>query len=402
MCGIVGMVGRPNNPEQSYNLITNLLKETKRRGRDATGHFSVNLSGDCEMFKLPVAADQYTRLNPWQRVASGTMALIGHARWTTHGSAKNNDNNHPFVTGTGNLAIVHNGVIKDYSKRKSDFKLQTECDSEILLHTIAKQSNVITGIKRVFEIFGEGGDFACEVIYRNPKTGAAKFYIFREPGRPAYFIDARKELGQYFFCSDDDIWKDAIQKAGLTTELKDLKPVQVPTYEIWAIDSATLEIQKTKVEGVTKRTTTITYSSRTNEWEGYYPNTGGTGSCAKHTPAKQTLVPLAEDPNLIEKLGPGWSKTTNDLGQLVLTFDDELAKKQEEEAKSKTLMEQHVEDVKRALTDPNLRWEGWEEEARGLGLFDQPLDNSVSTTTHEEVVAAMTGVGPFMGSEGID
>jgi hypothetical protein len=401
MCGIVGMVGRPLNPEQSYNLITNLLKETRIRGRDATGHFSVNLDGDCEMFKLPVVTDQYVKLNPWQRVSNGTTALIGHARYTTHGSAKNNDNNHPFVTGTGNLAIVHNGVIKDYHKHKSDYKLQTECDSEILLHTIAKQSNVITGIKKVFEIFGEGGDFACEVIYRNPKTGNATFYIFREPGRPAYFIDASKELGQYFFCSDDDIWKDAVQKSGLTNELKDLKPVQVPTYEIWKIDSTTLEIQKTKIEGVNKRTPTVVYSNGHGDWEGYY-NHGGFHSSSNHSKyntlqstvkQSQTLVPLAEDPHLLEKLGSGWTKAINELGQLVLTYDDELAKKQDEE---KSLMDQHVEQVKAALADPSLRWEGWEDEAKKLGVIELTPSNQA---LHEEAVSAM--VGDF-SVEGID
>lgn len=421
MCGIVGMVGAPKDAALSYNLVTNLMKETKRRGRDASGHFCVNLEGNCEIFKLPVATDQYVRLGPWQRVADGTTALIGHARWTTSGSAKNNDNNHPFVTGTGNLALVHNGVVKDYSKHKSDFKLQTQCDSEILLHTIAKQKNIIGGIKKIFEVFGEGGDFACEVIYRNPKTGVAKFFFFREPGRPGYFIDCREQLGQYFFCSDDDIWKDAIQKAGLMAELKDVKPVEIPSYEIWAIDSQTMEIQKTKIEGITKRKTYTSYVGGTvygGDWE-YGTGTGTTSRRSVSSTPAQTNThnsSLADDPKLLEKLGPGWTKSTNDLGQLVLIYDDEEAKKPVVEKTEEVDaivgaevpdMDKHIKEVEAGILDTSLRWPGWEQEAESLGLLKTegagkiPLNQTLSEVKHDDIVKEMT-YAPCLGDECID
>lgn len=384
MCGIVGMVGAAKDPALSFNLITNLMRETQRRGRDASGHYLVNLESNCEMFKLPIPTERYVTLNPWQRISNGTMALIGHARWTTHGVAKNNENNHPFVTNTGNLALVHNGVVKDYTRHKSNYSLQTQCDSEILLHTISKQKNVLEGIKEVFKLFGEGGDFACEVIYRNPKTGIAKFFIFREPGRPAYFIDCREQLGQYFFCSDDDIWKDAVQKSGMIELLKGIKPVMIPTYEIWAIDSSTLEIKKTTVENIVKRTATTTYSSSGTGYHGSTWNNGtsyaGSTSTTPSVNTNRSLSSLGDDPKLLEKLGPGWTKTKNELGQLVLTFDDEKVKLEEEATK-------HVADIRAGLDDPEKRFPGWEDEARSLGLLeDQNIEEALAGIDHTDLV----------------
>jgi len=129
----------------------------------------------------------------------------------------------------------------------------------MLLQIIVDQRNVINGIKKIYELFGSTGDFSCEVIYRNPDDGRTRFFFFRDPGRPGRFIDAKSVLGQYFFCSTNIIWKDAIKGAcddeDKMSEL-DLNrlPVQIiPAYQIWEIDAQTLEITKHDVNPPEKR-----------------------------------------------------------------------------------------------------------------------------------------------------
>lgn len=252
MCGIIGVVGHSKNEKISHILSTNLLNETKSRGKDATGHFRVDTEGNTEMFKIPVSSDEYIRFYPWKRTAQNTRTIIGHCRWKTHGNPSNNSNNHPFVNKSGNLALVHNGKIEAYEKLKKNYPLTSECDSEIILSIISRENNILQGIHKVYNLLGPKGDFACEVIYRNPKNGKSKFFFFRETGRPGYFIDCTKKLGQYFFCSTEQIWNDAVKTSNLEEILDECTPEEIPPYEIWEIDTASLNIKKTRIKGIIK------------------------------------------------------------------------------------------------------------------------------------------------------
>jgi len=401
MCGIVGAVGVSSDPAISYHLFSNLMRETKVRGRDATGHFLVDLESNTELFKLPVPSDTYIKIDPWKRVINGSKAIIGHCRWTTHGTAKDNKNNHPFVTKNGNLGLIHNGKLDDYDKHKHLFNLETDCDSEILLHTIILEKNIVAGIREIYKTYGPGGDFAVMIAYRNPKNAKTKFFTFREPGRPTVYYDCTEQLGQYVFCSTEAIWKAAVAEAKLHDLLKDVKPVDVPNYEIWEIDAETMEINKHEVEKVSKRSTTTVYSG------GYYNGSNyGTGyrSTSNHSThgtsiTKTSPISLASDPNLLKKLGPGWSKDTNSSGQLVLTFDDSEIKTDDNENEMVTidkrkdeLMNDHELLVHEAAKDPSLRWMGWEEEANRLGIDVPEMEEidlpNLDTTMDQKVMDA--------------
>lgn len=335
MCGIIGIVGKPTDPMTSYHLASNLLRETKERGPHATGHYAVDLEGQSEMFKLPITSDQYIKLSPWKRVMDGTRALMGHCRWVTNGSAKNNMNNHPFVTQTGNLALIHNGKITDFDTHKSKYNLQTECDSEILLQVIAKKNNILSGIKEIYSLFGEGGDFACIAIYRNPNNGRTRVFVFREPGRTLVFADCREQLGQYFFISTAEIWEKAVLESKLHFLLKDVKVEEVPSYEIWEINAHdNLEIKKTKIEDVTKRISVVHQSyysgyEATERWNAGWNQkrhqSKRHSSISSSSPS--SFASLDKDQDLLNKLGTGWSKETNVSGQMVLIFDDQVKDK---------------------------------------------------------------------------
>ncbi len=251
MCGIIGMAGKSTDPETSFKLATELIRHSQRRGKAACGHYAVAADGQVDFFKVGVEPVDYVKMEQWGRVeALNPIVAIMHDRFASKGAASDNSNNHPFVTQTGNLAIVHNGQLHRYDELKAEFKLESDCDSELILKIIAKTGNVVEGIKRVFAMFGSTGDFTCEVAYRNPKTNKTRLFFFRDAGRPGRFIDATKELGQVFFFSQNDIWKDAIAAAGLDELLGKLKIKMVPAYQIWVIEpneDSGVKITKIKV-----------------------------------------------------------------------------------------------------------------------------------------------------------
>ncbi len=245
MCGIVGSVGIPIDSYRSYLLLTSLLAKTQRRGSHATGHFIVDSANKTDFFKAGIPSSIYVSLPHWTNIQNVEhKAFIGHARYTTNGSSKNNNNNHPFVSPSGNVGLIHNGTIYQYYKYRNKYTLDGYCDSEILLHMILQKNNILLGIKDIYTQLGATGDFACLLIYRNPDTNTTKLYFFRDPGRPGRFIDARDILGQVFFCSTTDIWRDAIYEHPDYDKLRHLRIDIIPAYQIWEVDAETLNIRR--------------------------------------------------------------------------------------------------------------------------------------------------------------
>jgi glutamine phosphoribosylpyrophosphate amidotransferase len=267
MCGIIGCVGVPENPILSYNLLTALLCETQRRGKHATGFYGVSLQNKILYDKMPVEAMEYVKFREWKMLIEGTKALIGHCRFATQGNVLDNRNNHPFVSKTNKIGLIHNGILYLYDKYKAKYKrsLESECDSELLLRIICREKDALTGIKKVFSLLGPRGDFSCEMIHAQ-QNGKILFYIFRDDGRPGKFIDAFKETGQYFFCSEADIWKDALKDTGTTELLGHLKVEDVPPYQVWVIDSDSMKIFKIKLKPPVK---TRTYATTVYHGGGY-------------------------------------------------------------------------------------------------------------------------------------
>lgn len=133
MCGIVGYVG----PSEAVPILLEGLRRLEYRGYDSAGIATIE-EGKLSLRKsLGKIENLYktTREEP----LGGTTG-ISHTRWATHGKVTL-ENAHPHVDASGNLAIVHNGVIENYAKLRAQlekegdvFKSQT--DTEVLAHLI--------------------------------------------------------------------------------------------------------------------------------------------------------------------------------------------------------------------------------------------------------------------------
>jgi len=132
MCGIVAYIG----PREAYPVILKGLKRLEYRGYDSAGVALLN-SGLKVFKKKGKVSDLEESL-----VGKDLHATIGigHTRWATHGEP-NDHNAHPHTSASGKLAMIHNGIIENYSQLKQDltkkgYKFHSDTDTEVLLNFI--------------------------------------------------------------------------------------------------------------------------------------------------------------------------------------------------------------------------------------------------------------------------
>ena len=132
MCGIVGYIGN----KDAYPIILNGLKRLEYRGYDSAGIAIFN-GATIELCKTKgKVADLESKV---KASMSGNIG-IGHTRWATHG-APNDVNSHPHYSNSGELVIIHNGIIENYSSIKKalikrGYTFQSDTDTEVLVNLI--------------------------------------------------------------------------------------------------------------------------------------------------------------------------------------------------------------------------------------------------------------------------
>lgn len=134
MCGIVGYIGF----REAYPIVIKGLKRLEYRGYDSAGIMLY----DGNDLKIAKTKGKVSDLEEKSKAIADSKATIGmgHTRWATHG-VPNDINSHPHVSNSGNISIIHNGIIENYEPLKKEllkrgYTFKSDTDTEVLVNLI--------------------------------------------------------------------------------------------------------------------------------------------------------------------------------------------------------------------------------------------------------------------------
>lgn len=133
MCGIVAYIGK----KEAYPILIKGLKRLEYRGYDSAGIALLD-SGKVNLYKRQGKVSNLEEFAAGKNIAG--HAGIGHTRWATHG-APNDINAHPHFSNDEKIALIHNGIIENYSSLKEElivrgYHFRSQTDTEVLVHLI--------------------------------------------------------------------------------------------------------------------------------------------------------------------------------------------------------------------------------------------------------------------------
>jgi glucosamine--fructose-6-phosphate aminotransferase (isomerizing) len=147
MCGIIGYVGG----SEGINRVANGLRNLEYRGYDSVGVAAIDDG-------LTVHK-QEGRIDDLSLPSTESSCTIGHTRWSTHGEPTD-ENAHPHTDCTGQVAVVHNGIISNYDQLKMELRdrghvFESETDTEVVPHLVedalAEGCELPAAIRRVVD-----------------------------------------------------------------------------------------------------------------------------------------------------------------------------------------------------------------------------------------------------------
>ena len=135
MCGIVGYIG----PQDATPIILDGLKRLEYRGYDSAG-LAVLQNGRIEVRRDAGKLSQLRSLVA-ESPLHGNIG-IGHTRWATHGEP-NARNAHPHLGMTGDVVIVHNGIVENFLELREELeaegaRFKSETDTEVIVHLVER------------------------------------------------------------------------------------------------------------------------------------------------------------------------------------------------------------------------------------------------------------------------
>src|SRR3989304_8755176 len=147
MCGIFGYVGKRKD---AAKIVFEGLKRLEYRGYDSWG-IAVKSQSDKEAKSQSLIVEKYvgkigsSNLNSKFLIHNSNVAL-GHTRWATHGGVTV-ANAHPHLDCTGQIAVVHNGIVENFQELKKELKAKghkfaSETDTEVIAHSIEEEVKI--------------------------------------------------------------------------------------------------------------------------------------------------------------------------------------------------------------------------------------------------------------------
>ncbi|NNC60797.1 MAG: glutamine--fructose-6-phosphate transaminase (isomerizing) [Eudoraea sp.] len=146
MCGIVGYIGH----REAYPIIMKGLQRLEYRGYDSAG-IALFDGNQINMSKTKGKVADLKNKSEKNISINGSLGM-GHTRWATHG-IPNDVNSHPHYSNSGDLVIIHNGIIENYEAVKTElskrgYVFESDTDTEVLVNLIEevkKKENVKLG-----------------------------------------------------------------------------------------------------------------------------------------------------------------------------------------------------------------------------------------------------------------
>lgn len=168
MCGIVGYIGH----REAYPILIKGLKRLEYRGYDSAGVVLFDGS-ELKLSKTKGKVSDLEAKAEAENTKKGTIGM-GHTRWATHG-VPNDVNSHPHYSNSGDLVIIHNGIIENYEPIKKElikrgYTFQSDTDTEVLVNLIEdvkKKENVRLGKAVQIALNQVVGAYAIAVFDKN-------------------------------------------------------------------------------------------------------------------------------------------------------------------------------------------------------------------------------------------
>src|SRR5580698_4275890 len=138
MCGIIGVTGEPD----ALPLLLGALHQLEYRGYDSAG-VALVVDGGIWRARAADGTRSVAELATLTAVApTGHSAAIGHTRWATHGHPTP-ENAHPHLDCTGQLALIHNGIIENHAELRVELEAEghvftSATDTEVMAHLIER------------------------------------------------------------------------------------------------------------------------------------------------------------------------------------------------------------------------------------------------------------------------
>ncbi|HEV2193877.1 MAG TPA: glutamine--fructose-6-phosphate transaminase (isomerizing) [Nitrosopumilaceae archaeon] len=191
MCSIIGYIGS----NKAAPVIIQGLKRMEYRGYDSVG--IATFSDNQILIKKGVGKVDQVNSTSKLDTLSGNIG-IGHTRWATHGGVTS-ANAHPHQSSSSKIAIVHNGIIDNFTELKKDLKqkgflFKSETDSEVIANLLQYEFDQTKNVKKsMLQTVGQlVGNYSFVAVFDNGMIAAARFH---EPlivgiGKEGYFVSS--------------------------------------------------------------------------------------------------------------------------------------------------------------------------------------------------------------------
>ena len=208
MCSIIGYYG---NEAAAAPILVKGLRRMEYRGYDSVGVATENKDG----IKVRKGTGKVNEVNARVQIDSLPGKIgIGHTRWATHGKVTDT-NAHPHPSNSGEIAIVHNGIIENFEELKDQlesegYSFKSETDSEVIANLLQKNYKITKDVKKtILRTVSElQGHYAFVAMFESGQLAAARFHepLIIGVGQDDFFLSS--DVLGFIEYTDDAIYME--------------------------------------------------------------------------------------------------------------------------------------------------------------------------------------------------